>query len=334
MDSASLSRSGKSTVDSPAAAGPAIDGAAAVDGLVLLDKPAGISSFRCLGRVKRVLGTRRVGHVGTLDPFASGLLGAVTGRATRLAGLLSGLDKRYLATIRFGIETDTLDPEGAVVHEAPVPDLDAIRHALPALTGRLRQRPPAFSAVQVAGRRAYALARRGEAPVLPLREVTITGAALIDWQPPDLTVDLTCSAGTYVRSWARDLAVAAASRAYLTQLRRLSIGPFDCRESVPPEDVRRGHLLPPAAFVGRLPGVQTIRVQPRFRRALVHGQPVGRHFFTTDPAPGADCCAVLDDNDLLLAVLRRRAARRPDSEPLAAHPAADGWSYAGVFADR
>ena len=85
----------------------------AADGLVLLDKPEGITSFRCLGRIKRVLGTRRVGHVGTLDPFASGLLGVVTGRATRLAGLLSGLDKRYLATIRFGLETDTLDPEGA-----------------------------------------------------------------------------------------------------------------------------------------------------------------------------------------------------------------------------
>lgn len=309
-------------------------GGGAVDGLVLLDKPAGISSFRCLGRIKRVLGTRRVGHVGTLDPFASGLLGAVTGRATRLAGLLSGLDKRYLATIRFGIETDTLDPEGAVVHEAPIPDLDAIRHALPALTGRLRQRPPAFSAVQVAGRRAYALARRGEAPVLPLREVTVTGAELIDWQPPDLTVDMTCGAGTYVRSWARDLAVAAASRAYVTRLRRLSIGPFDCRHSVPPDDFQRGHLLPPATFMSRLPGVQTVRVKPQFRRALVHGQPVGGHFFAADPAPGADYCAVLDDNDLLLAVLRRRPARSPDPATPDTHPAVGGWSYAGVFGDR
>ena len=301
-------------------AGAALGGAAA-DGMVLLDKPVGISSFRCLGRIKRVLGTRRVGHVGTLDPFASGLLGAVTGRATRLAGLLSGLDKRYLATIRFGLETDTLDPEGAVVHEAPIPDLDAIRHALPALTGRLRQRPPAFSAVQVAGQRAYALARRGEAPVLPLREVTVTGAKLIDWQPPDLTVELTCSAGTYVRSWARDLAAAAASRAYVTELRRLSIGPFDSSQSVVPDDFEPGHLLPPAAFVRRLPGVQTVQVRPQFRRALVHGQAVGGHFFTADPAPGADYYAALDDNDTLLAVLRWETS-------------GGQWSYAGVFAER
>ena len=345
MDSASLSKSGKSTVDSDAAAGAGVDavalGGPAADGLVLLDKPEGISSFRCLGRVKRVLGTRRVGHVGTLDPFASGLLGAVSGRATRLASLLSGLDKRYLATIRFGLETDTLDPEGAVVHEAPIPDLQAIRRALPSLTGRLRQRPPAFSAVHVAGRRAYALARRGEAPVLPLREVTVTDAELIGWQPPDLTVELTCSAGTYVRSWARDLAAAAASRAYVVRLRRLSIGPFNCRKSVAPDDFQPAHLLPPAAFVSRLPGVQTVRLKPQFRSALVHGQPVGGHFFTADPAPGADYYAVLDDNDVLLAVLRWRPARRPDPAPPAGelsmcggHPARGGWRYAGVFADR
>ena len=300
-------------------------------GLALLDKPEGITSFRCLGRIKRVLGTRRVGHVGTLDPFASGLLGVVTGRATRLAGLLSGLDKRYLATIRFGLETDTLDPEGSVVGEAPVPELDAIRCVLPALTGRLRQRPPAFSAVQVAGRRAYALARRGESPVLPLRDVTVAAATPIDWQPPDLTVELTCSAGTYVRSWARDLGVATSSRAYVARLRRVSIGPFGSHQSVAPADFRRDHLLPPAAFLNRLPGVRTIRVKPQYRRSLVHGQPVAAHFFATDPGPEPGHCAILDDDDRLLAVLLLRPTAGDADGAGAARTA---WSYAGVFVDR
>ena len=305
---------------------------------MLLDKPEGSSSFQCLGRIKRVLGTRRVGHVGTLDPFAGGLLGVVTGRATRLAGLLSGLDKRYLATIRFGLETDTLDPEGAVVGEAQVPDLEAIRRVLPAMIGRLRlrQRPPAYSAVHVAGQRAYALARRGQAPLLPLREVIVTAAELIDWQPPDLTLELRCGAGTYVRSWARDLGVAALSRAYVAQLRRLSIGPFCSRDAVAPGDFRRDHVLPPAAFLHRLPGVRTVRVRAQFRRSLVHGQPVDGRFFTSDPEPGADYYAALDADDRLLAVLRWRPAGGP-SPPAAAGVAAAaqaGWSYAGVFVDR
>ena len=314
---------------------------------MLLDKPQGITSFQCLARIKRVLGTRRVGHVGTLDPFAGGLLGVVTGRATRLAGLLSGLDKCYLATIRFGRETDTLDPEGAVVGTAPVPELDAIRRVLPALTGSLRQRPPAFSAIRIAGRRAYTMARRGEAPVLPLREVTVTAAEPIDWQPPDLTVKLTCSAGTYVRSWARDLGSAAASRAHVVQLRRLSIGPFSSGESVAPGDFVHDHLLPPAAFLCRLPGVSTVRIKPPYRRCVVHGQPVAGHFFASEPDPDAGRCAVFDDDDCLLAVLLRRPARAPTPPASGGEHARDagdaadgkpaasgGWSYAGVFCDR
>ncbi len=334
MGSALLNRSGKSTVDSAPAVTPA------PDGLVLLDKPQGITSFQCLGRIKRVLGTRRVGHVGTLDPFASGLLGAVTGRATRLAGLLSGLDKVYLATVRFGRETDTLDPEGAVVARAPVPDWDAIRRVLPALTGRLRQRPPAYSAIRIAGRRAYTMARRGEAPVLPLRDVTVTAAEPSDWQPPELTVKLTCSAGTYVRSWARDLGSAAGSCAYVVQLRRLSIGPFSIADAVAPCDFVHDHLQPPAAFLRRLPRVSTVRVKPRYRRSVVHGQPVAGLFFASDPDADADHCAVVDDDDCLLAVLRRRPAggpARPASAGEHASDAADGplgWSYAGVFCDH
>ena len=288
-------------------------------GLVLLDKPEGVSSFQCLGPVKRALGSRRVGHVGTLDPFASGLLGVVTHRATRLAPLLNGLEKRYRAVLRFGVETDTLDPEGSVVREAPVPDLARIRQALPSLTGRLRQRPPKFSAVQVGGERAYAMARRGHEPDLPLREVAVTAVDLVHWRTPELTLSLTGSAGMYVRSWARDLGLAAGSCAYVVRLRRVAIGPFGNGEALAPDQFQPQHVLPPAAFLSRLPGVRRLRVRTRFRHCLVRGQPIGAEMFTTVPALDAGPYAVFDADECLLAVLRRSP---------------DGWSYVGVFADR
>ena len=287
-------------------------------GLVLLDKPAGISSFQCLGPIKRALGSRRVGHVGTLDPFASGLLGVVTQRATRLAPLLNGLEKRYLVTIRFGIETDTLDPEGSVVRTAPLPDLERIRRALPALSGQIRQRPPRFSAVRVGGERAYALARRGAQPDLPVREVSVTALDLRRWQPPDLTLALTGSAGTYVRSWARDLGEAAGSCACVARLRRTAIGPFSHCEATTAEQFRGDRVLPPAAFLARLPGVRTLQVRERFRQRLAHGQPLCAAMFTAAPEPGADYYAAFDAAERLLAVLRWNG---------------EEWSYAGVFAD-
>ena len=287
-------------------------------GLVLLDKPVGISSFQCLGPIKRSLGSRRVGHVGTLDPFASGLLGVVTQRATRLAPLLNGLEKRYQAVIRFGVETDTLDPEGSAVREAPVPDLARIRQALPALTGRLRQRPPMFSAVQVGGERAYAMARRGQEPDLPVREVAVTAVELVHWRAPELTVTLTGSAGMYVRSWARDLGRTAGSCAYVVRLRRVAIGPFGSGEALAPDRFQPQHVLSPAAFLSRLPGVRRLRVRTRFRQCLVRGQPIGAEMFTAVPALDAGTYAVFDADECLLAVLRRNP---------------DGWSYVGVFAD-
>ena len=288
-------------------------------GLVLLDKPEGVSSFKCLGPVKRALGSRRVGHLGTLDPFASGLLGVVTQRATRLAPLLNGLDKRYRAVVRFGVETDTLDPEGRVVREAPVPDLARIHQALPALTGHLRQRPPKFSAVQVGGERAYAMARRGQEPDLPLREVAVTAVDLVHWRAPELTLSLTGSAGMYVRSWARDLGLAAGSCAYVVRLRRVAIGPFGSAEALAPNQFQPQHVLPPAAFMSRLPGVRRLRVRTRYRHCLVRGQPIGAEMFTAVPAQDEGLYAVFDADECLLAVLRRSR---------------DGWSYVGVFADR
>ena len=290
---------------------------------MLLDKPEGVSSFQCLARVKQILETRRVGHVGTLDPFASGLIGALTHRCTRLARLLSGLDKTYLATMRFGVETDTLDPEGQVVGEGPVPDPAALQRLVPRFTGGLRQQPPAFSAVHVAGERAYAIARRGGRPVMPVREVTVHAVEVVAWRAPELVVKLACSAGTYVRAWARDFARAAGTRAYLTALRRLAVGPFRVADAVAPEAFRRADLVPPAQWLELLPEVASLRVRPEFRCQVVRGRPLRDHFLTTEPPPHARYWALFDEQRRLLALLQR--AQGPAGRP--------AWRYAAVFAD-
>ena len=309
---------------------------------MLLDKPEGVSSFQCLGRIKRVLGTRRVGHVGTLDPFASGLIGALTHRCTRLARLLSGLDKCYLATVRFGAETDTLDTEGRTIAAAPVPDFapETLQRLLHRFSGRLRQEPPAFSAVHVGGQRAYAIARRGDRPVLPERTVTVHSVELVSWCAPDLTVKLTCSAGTYVRAWARDLGRAAASRAYLRALRRLTIGSFQVADAVPPERFAATDLVPPARLLPLLPNVACLRVRPEFRDRVVRGRPVGPHMLATPPppAPHAEYWALFDDDQHLLALLQRLDGTAGAAASNAGNAgdgaaAAPAWRYAAVFAD-
>ena len=243
-------------------------------GLILLDKPAGQSSFSALGNVKRVLGTRKVGHAGTLDPFATGLLVALSGRLTRLVPLMTALDKEYVAVVRTGEETDTLDPEGEVVARADVPGIEALARAAGAFRGEIEQVPPAYSAVKIDGRRAYARARSGEAPLMPSRRVTVHSLDILDWKAPDLTVRVRCSKGTYVRSLARDIAAAAGSRGYCVSLRRTAVGPFRVDEAVTPADFGPDRLLGPAAALERL-GVPVRTVGSDLAAALRTGKPCG-----------------------------------------------------------
>lgn len=205
-------------------------------GLLVLDKPSGLTSNQLVGQTKRRLGTRKVGHAGTLDPLASGVMILGVNRGTRLLGHLMLHDKAYLATIRFGQATDTDDAEGTVVSAAGAAGLtaDAIEAALPALRGDIVQVPSTYSAIKVAGRRAYDLARSGAAvtlagrPVhvarfdlLAIREGTVEGLPVLD---ADVAVD--CSSGTYVRALARDLGGSLGTGAHLTALRRTRVGPF------------------------------------------------------------------------------------------------------------
>lgn len=214
------------------------------DALVLVDKPAGVTSFDVVRAVSRAIGTRRAGHTGTLDPFATGLLVVLTGRGTRLIRFVPGEPKVYLATVKFGAETDTDDGTGTVTREAPLPDPEAVRAAIPSLTGELQQVPPGYSAKKVQGKRAYALARAGEAPDLAPVTVRVDAWDVVRQSPDELAVRITCGGGTYIRALARDLGRATGSAAHLVALRRERSGPFDVAMAVAWERLRDGDAAP------------------------------------------------------------------------------------------
>jgi tRNA pseudouridine55 synthase len=201
---------------------------AVTDGLVLVDKPAGWTSHDVVARIRRLAGTRRVGHAGTLDPMATGLLIVGVDRATRLLGHLALHDKDYLATIRLGITTVTDDAEGEVVDTADATGVSdaALAAAISALTGDVMQVPSSVSAIKVDGKRAYARARAGESVELAARPVQVARFAVVARRGDDVDVEVTCSTGTYVRALARDLGASLGVGAHLTALRRTRIGGF------------------------------------------------------------------------------------------------------------
>ena len=216
-------------------------------GLFLIDKPAGPTSHDVVQRLRRWTGIRRVGHGGTLDPMATGLLPIFVGRATRLIEYLGEHPKHYRATVRLGVSTDTDDAEGAVVAEAPVPDLSAaqIEQALGAFRGTIEQVPPAFSAVKVGGVTAHRAARRGDPVEIAPREVTIHALTMGDWRSPLLDLEMTVSTGTYVRAIARDLGAQLGCGGHVIEMRRTGIGPVRVEQAHGPDDL--GPPSPPAA---------------------------------------------------------------------------------------
>ena len=208
------------------------------DGIVLLAKQSGITSFSSLWQIKNALKTKKIGHTGTLDTFAEGLLVALVGRYTKLVPYFSDCDKEYLGEIRFGSETDTLDPDGMSIHEAPLPRYKAILDNLDSFRGTILQRPPEFSALHINGRRASDLMRKGESVDMPPRSVTIHSLDIVsasteggmratnDDTVSTMVVRVVCSKGTYIRSLARDIARKSGSVAHLSALRRTRTGPF------------------------------------------------------------------------------------------------------------
>jgi tRNA pseudouridine55 synthase len=208
------------------------------EGLLLVDKPAGVTSHDVVQLARRVYSERSIGHLGTLDPFATGLLVLLLGRSTRLATFIGTDPKVYEATIRFGAETDTDDCTGNVVREATPPGRDAIDEAIKSLTGKISQVPPTFSAKSVDGVRAYDAARRGEPMQLEPVDVDVHDWVIRDARSSEIDVTVTCGSGTYIRALARDLGRKTSSAAHLSALRRIRSGPFDVGDAVTLDDIR------------------------------------------------------------------------------------------------
>lgn len=237
--------------------------AAPPPGALLLDKPTGVTSARAVALVKRLLpkGTK-IGHTGTLDPLASGLLVLMLGRATRLSRYVTGMDKTYTATAVFGAISDTLDAEGSITQlpEAPVPTEAELRAATGRFTGDLLQIPPMASAVKVGGERLYKAHRRGEEISREARPVTVHALDLLSQDGQTATFHVHCGSGTYVRSLISDLATSLETGAYLTALRRTSVAHLSVKEAPTPEALTSSslynHIIPQREVVGHLPAVE------------------------------------------------------------------------------
>jgi tRNA pseudouridine55 synthase len=209
-------------------------------GFLLIDKPAGITSHDVVDRVRRITGVRRVGHAGTLDPFATGLLIVGVGReATRELGSFLGCDKEYVATMRLGAVSDTQDLDGTITEtpDAPLPSEAALRETMAKFTGPILQIPPMYSAKKIGGKKLYELARAGETIERQPNEITILNLELLSFEPPHATFRALCSSGTYVRTLAHDIGQTLGCGAYLTALRRTKIGDLSVKDAIPLADL-------------------------------------------------------------------------------------------------
>jgi tRNA pseudouridine55 synthase len=287
----------------------------AASGLVIADKPPGWTSHDVVARIRRLAGTRRVGHAGTLDPMATGVLVVGTEKATRLLGHLALTEKEYLATIRLGQATDTGDADGAVVSASPAGGLtlDRVRAAAVSLTGEIQQVPPAVSAVKVGGRRAYQLAREGRAPVLDARAVTVHEFTISDPRPAgpdgcllDVTAAVRCSSGTYVRALARDLGESLGVGGHLTMLRRTRVGPYRLGDARTMEELAADlRVMPLAEAAAAAFPVRSLTEAET--RALSHGA-------SLNAAGSAGPVAALAPDGTLIALVEERDGR---ARPLA-----------------
>jgi tRNA pseudouridine55 synthase len=268
-----------------------------MDGLLVVDKPVGPTSHDVVARVRRLLGERRIGHTGTLDPSASGVLPLVIGRATRLARFLSSAEKSYRATIRLGVETDTFDGAGtaaASFYTGPLPDREMIDRALDAFRGEFSQRPPAYSAKKIDGKRSHRLARRAAAnpalpasPASPARPASVRVTArrleLVDVDGDCVTLHVDCSAGFYVRTLAHDLGARLGTGAHLAGLRRLQSGELALVHAVPLETLEahperaRAAVIPLAQM---LPSLESLHLTRDGAHRARHGRDLGAEDFT------------------------------------------------------
>lgn len=268
-------------------------------GLIIVDKPTGPTSHKVVSIVRRETGVRKVGHAGTLDPRASGVLILCLGPATRLSEYLSTTSKRYEAVVRFGKSTKTYDAEGDDIHiTGAVPTEEDIRDIIPEFTGKIEQVPPPYSAIKVKGKKAYELAREGKEVNLESRDVTIYKLNLVEYRPPDLVLDIECSAGTYIRSLAHDLGEQLGTGAFLANLRRTKVGHFTIDDCVSLRTLELGfvdgtwveHLRP---AVDALPDLPRISVEGKDYEDVTFGR-----LIPADGTASGTAMAIGPDGDL------------------------------------
>ena len=311
-----------------------------LDGILVVAKPAGPTSHDIVALVRRLTATKRVGHGGTLDPFATGVLPLFLGRATRLVEYHLGDRKAYRATICFGASSTTDDLDGELTPaDGPAPDRVAVEAALAAQLGSIAQVPPAYSAIKLGGRRAYAMARAGETPVLAPRQVTIDRLELIEWDGTDpdrpiAIVEVDCSAGTYVRSLARDVGRAVGSAAYLGALVRTGSGGFRIDRAHSLETIRAAAETGPAGLVSLLlPLDAGLEDLPRVTLSETEVVAVGRGQFVRPAAalpriePGEHLIAV-DETARIVAIGGIRDGRFAPDKVLVEPPAPTAASRA------
>lgn len=253
----------------------------------LLDKPEGLSSFGALDFLKSEIGTRKVGHTGTLDPFASGLIVALSGKMTRLSSYVTTTSKSYTATMKVGAETDTLDPTGEIIRQSLLsdpPSQSKVEKVLSSFVGTQMQRPPHFSAIHVNGRRAYDLARSDKPFNLDPRQIEVLSISLKEYEFPYITFETTVSKGTYVRALARDIGERLGSCAYLVALRRTSVGPFLIDDVPAGEPYKK---LSPFELLVKASGIDVVYVKKEFEPLVTFGKPLeNRFFYTQTTHPG------------------------------------------------
>lgn len=271
------------------------------EGILNIDKPTGMTSHDVVNRVRRVAGLRRVGHAGTLDPLATGVLLVALGRATRLLEYLVGQPKTYVATVRLGQTTDTYDADGDIVSERPVTaSTSTIAAALDGFRGNIDQRAPAYSAIKQDGQPLHRLVRQGQAVEAPLRAVTIYELELLDYTAPLLQLRAHCSTGTYVRSLAHDLGEALGCGGHIVALRRSAVGDFDVAQAVALDALQPAtletHLLPPETAVAHLPRLELTAAEVR---ELAHGRRPPRR----PGQPDADLVRACDPNGRFVGVV-------------------------------
>jgi tRNA pseudouridine55 synthase len=274
-------------------------------GFLNVDKPLGITSHDVVAKVRRAAGTKKIGHAGTLDPLATGVLILCVGGATRLSDYVMHGTKRYRARVRLGQVTDTYDAEGQVIQERDASHITRsdVEQALQPFLGQIAQIPPMYSAIKQGGKKLYELARAGETVERPPRSIRIDALTIIDWQPPEFSLDVTCSAGTYIRSLAYDLGEALGVGAHLAGLVRTGSGVFTLENATPLDTLLTdpaAHIVPPKTALAEYPALV---VDAAAASELAHGRSLA-----TDAADGT-LLMVYGADERLIAIVRAAAGR-------------------------